>query len=277
MSNFNDYLVDSLAYLPDHRLKESMEYALFNSGKQLRPKLLFTLGEFYKLDEASLYPLASAIEMIHTYSLVHDDLPAMDNDSMRRGKPTVHVAYGEDMAILCGDALLSEAFKQLALYQGSNLALILKAFSDAIGANGMVYGQALDICNLSSDTDLLQLQAIHQSKTGRLIALPLELAALAANEVELAQTWQTIGLKIGLAFQIQDDILDVTSDSQTLGKTIGKDALLDKATYISLLGLEDAKAKAEQLIKEANELLSLVQCDYEPLLSLFDKLINRSK
>ncbi len=230
------------------------------------------------IDEA--LPMAMALEMIHTYSLIHDDLPAMDNDDLRRNMPTNHKVFGEAMAILAGDALLNEAMTLLfktygtKSQKGAQAAVII---SECSGREGMILGQMLDLENEKKKATASELMACHEEKTGKLIAASLEAPALyfGATEEEVKKL-REFGLKLGLAFQIQDDILDETSSQDVLGKTIGKDEKSGKTTYVSLYGLEKSKEMAEQVTKEAIELLESIQRDTEELEEITLKLLTRN-
>lgn len=277
MEQFNHYFDQALHHLPDSKLKEAMQYALHGGGKRLRVQLLLEAARAYQIPIEPVFPLACALEMIHTYSLVHDDLPAMDDDCLRRGRPTVHIKYDEATAILVGDALLSEAFYQISLYKGPHLQKILTHFASYIGANGMVLGQVYDLEGEGKSLNLNELKRIHYYKTGKLIALPLMLAGYAANHEEDLPHLEQIGMKLGLAFQIQDDILDVTSNSEVLGKTIGKDQLQEKSTYVRLLGLEHAKNQAELLLEEVLQEVDKLKVEPIYLTGIITQFVRREK
>ena len=236
-------------------LSEPGRHATSNGGKQVRPTLYFAASRaVVGLDEPSSLP-ALAVELIHTYSLIHDDLPAMDDDDMRRGIPSLHKAYDEATAILVGDGLQARAFELLAdapeLTDAQKVRMI-KALAQSAGMGGMVGGQYIDIQATGSDMNLVELREMHSLKTGALIQASLALGGIAANasEEQLAAL-DEYGTHIGLAFQVVDDILDVEGDTATLGKTQGKDAEANKPTYVKLLGLEGAKAEAQRLLDAA--------------------------
>ncbi|MGK0673081.1 MAG: farnesyl diphosphate synthase [Halothiobacillaceae bacterium] len=240
---------------PLARLVEAMRYALLGPGKRVRPFLVYASGELADADAATLDAPACALEMIHAYSLVHDDLPAMDDDDLRRGRPTCHRAYDEATAILVGDALQTRAFELLAeapgLTEKTRIAMIT-TLARAAGHQGMVGGQAIDLAVIGQQPGLASLERMHRMKTGALIEAGVVLGALAGNADEaILQRLRGYARAIGLAFQVRDDILDVTADSQTLGKTQGKDVARDKPTYVSLLGLDAAQALAVELCDEA--------------------------
>lgn len=238
------------------RLFEACDYSLMNGGKRVRAALVYATAEALStsVSERALDICACAMEMIHAYSLVHDDLPAMDNDDLRRGKPTCHIAYDEATAILVGDGLQSRAFELLAslpLPAERSLAMI-KVLAAASGPRGMVGGQAIDLAAINHHIDLKQLQTMHQLKTGALIRAAISLGAIAAEADDSQQRKLDVyGAAIGLAFQVQDDIIDIESSTETLGKTQGADAALNKPTFPAFLGLDGAKQLARQLHGEA--------------------------
>lgn len=230
-------------------LNTAMRYAVFNGGKRIRPALVYATGELLNAPVATLDYAACALELIHSYSLVHDDLPAMDNDVLRRGKPTCHIAYGEATAILVGDALQSLAFECLA---NTNLTMV-KELARACGAQGMAGGQQIDIINVGQSIDLTLLKQMHEYKTGALIVAAVRLGALASPQVTPDQllALTKYAQNIGLAFQIFDDILDAQSTTAQLGKTAGSDQAHNKPTYVSLLGLPAATDYAKELYEQA--------------------------
>jgi len=264
----------------DARLAQAMQYGLLNGGKRLRPFLAYAtasaLGGSWSQADAS----ACALEMVHSYSLVHDDLPAMDDDDLRRGKPTCHIAFDEATAILAGDGLLTAAFEVLAnspVSDGQRLQLI-RILSRSAGAAGMVAGQAIDLSHVGQAMTLEQLENMHRHKTGALILAAVEMGAYSV-EAELSAAVRQ-GLRhyaeaIGLAFQVQDDILDIESDTATLGKTQGADVALNKPTYPALLGLDGAKAKARELVAEAQQALQVLPGDQSVLRGLAQYIIER--
>lgn len=279
MPDFESYLSHCLDTVEHSRVREAMQYSLMAGGKRVRPKLLLAVLRAYACDKTLGYPVAAAIEMIHTYSLIHDDLPAMDNDTLRRGMPTCHVKFGEDVAILAGDALLTQAFKTAAGCACSNdvLVEILKLLSDFSGANGMILGQIKDLeGEANPKIDHAGLQDIHYYKTGRLLSLPLVCAALLAGHTDDLPVWERIGADIGLSFQIQDDILDVTSTVEELGKNINSDAENEKTTYVTLMGIEAAQKEADVYYQRAITQLETLQLDAAPVRKLFDQLMKRT-
>jgi farnesyl diphosphate synthase len=245
------------------RLHAAQRYAVLGGGKRLRPLLVYCSGEALGIPASVLDTPAAAVELIHSYSLVHDDLPAMDNDDLRRGRPTTHRAFDEATAILAGDALQVLAFSLLARDRtagvGSEARLqMIQVLADASGTAGMAGGQALDLSAVGRDIHLDELEAMHRLKTGALIRASVLMAAACAPDLTPAQ-WDALDAysrDIGLAFQIQDDILDVEGSVEALGKTVGADAARAKPTYPSVLGLEGAKKRARELERRACARLS---------------------
>jgi len=239
-------------------IHQAMRYSVFAGGKRLRPILAIATGEIFGVDELELLPPACALEMIHTYSLIHDDLPSMDNDTLRRGRATCHVVFGEAMAILAGDALLTQAFRTLADHGSADDAIRVRVISEVAQSAGtvgaLIGGQVLDIQSEGKPVDDAQLEQIHCAKTGALIRCAVRMGAIIgrATERELAQLTE-YGQKAGLAFQVADDLLDATASSAELGKTAGKDVAEQKATYTALYGIEGARARAAELCHDAIE------------------------
>ena len=242
--------------LPDDgsRLVSAMRYALLGGGKRLRAVLIHAVARDFALPAENISAAACAVEAIHAYSLIHDDLPAMDDDDLRRGKPSCHKAYDEATAILAGDALNTLAFAWLAdspCHADIRLAQ-LQTLAEAAGYRGMVGGQSLDMAYTGKAADLATLQGIHHGKTGALLAACLHLGAQAAPDYEAHRaTLEIIGSHLGLLYQIRDDILDATADSAALGKTAGKDHAQNKSTYVTLLGLDESRAQAAQHYQQA--------------------------
>ena len=238
---------------PPQRLHEAMRYAVLTEGKRVRPILVLATGEALRGEDAHLAPPACAVELVHAYSLVHDDLPAMDDDDLRRGAPTCHRAFGEAVALLAGDALQTLAFEVLAASPAPCRGELLRVLARAIGSQGMAGGQAVDLESVGRMLTLDQLESMHLRKTGALIRASVRLGALSAgshDEPVLARL-DEYARCIGLAFQIRDDILDVESDTETLGKSQGADIALEKPTYPAILGLEASKALARALHERA--------------------------
>tara|TARA_R110001592_G_scaffold66438_14_gene204054 strand:- start:2753 stop:3598 length:846 start_codon:yes stop_codon:yes gene_type:complete len=262
-----------------HTLSEASLYSLLNGGKRVRATLVYAVAQALGSNIEGLDDIACAIEMVHAYSLVHDDLPAMDNDNLRRGKPTCHIAYDEATAILVGDALQARAFELLANLPGeqdsTKLALI-RQLSAAAGPRGMVGGQAIDLAAINQQLDLSALQTMHQLKTGALIRVALSMTAswcqaLPDQIIKLDE----YGKAIGLSFQVQDDIIDIESNTETLGKTQGADQALNKPTFPALLGLDGAKALAAELHQRALTALSDFDERADPLRALSHYIIDR--
>jgi len=260
---------------------ESMRYSLMAGGKRVRPMLCFAATEMFggSLDAAK--PAAVALEMIHTMSLIHDDLPAMDDDDLRRGKPTNHVLYGDDVAILAGDAMLSESFAHVARetkgVPAERVVRVLGILGDSVGALGLAGGQVLDLKSEGKpDVGIDTLEWIHTHKTAALLKAAVCCGAVLAGATdEQIDKCETYALKIGLAFQVADDILDIEASSEELGKTAGKDEAVDKTTYPKLLGLERSKEMAQELVDEAKAALAEFGDAAAPLNGLADYIIQR--
>ena len=263
-------------------LADAMRYGILLGGKRLRPFLLYACGRMLQADLHSLDYAAAAVEAIHSYSLIHDDLPAMDDDTLRRGQKTCHIEFDEATAILAGDALQAFAFECLSevphIKAEQKIALV-KTLALASGGQGMCLGQSLDLVAEQSAVDLDFLQRIHRNKTGALITAAMEMGFLCSpyyQDQKLQHRLIRYAQAIGLAFQVQDDILDITADSTTLGKNAGSDLALDKSTYPKLLGLDGAKRKAEQLVAEAKAELQDLDFNIEPLMQLADYVVQRN-
>jgi len=266
------------------RLIEAMRYSALGGGKRLRPTLVYTAGVALGASLEYLDDPAAAVELIHVYSLIHDDLPAMDDDDLRRGRPSCHKAFDEATAILAGDALQAVAFEHLAgpADQSPEEAVrrltMVRLLAGGIGTAGMAGGQAIDLESVGRKLDVPALQRMHRLKTGALIETSVLLGAAAAGVLS-GPTWQALhefGASIGLAFQIQDDILDVTGTTDTIGKIAGADAAHDKPTYTSLMGLEGAKAAAEAQRVRAHAALAPLGAAGKGLAALADFVIGRA-
>lgn len=257
-------------------LADAMRHATLDGGKRMRPLLVYAAGTMLGADPAALDAPAAAIELIHAYSLVHDDLPAMDNDALRRGKPTVHVAFGEANAILAGDALLTLAFEVLAESPSSPATVVsmVQELARAAGMQGMVAGQAIDLAAVgrtvaAQPMDVEQLRRMHGAKTGALIRCAVRLGALASDaDAETLEQLDAFASALGLAFQIRDDILDVEGDPQLIGKTVGKDAANHKPTYPALLGMDASHQLLEQLVQQMHHALDRIPADTRMLAEL---------
>lgn len=244
------------------RLHEAMRYSVLDGGKRVRPLLAYAAGELADAPRDRVEVAAAAVELIHAYSLVHDDMPCMDDDVLRRGKPTCHVEYDEATALLVGDALQSLAFQLLSEHRLNDDASVqlrmVKLLAVASGSRGMAGGQAIDLSSVGKQLTLPELEQMHIHKTGALIRAAIQLGASCGNGLSDVQLERLdhFGKLIGLAFQVVDDVLDCEADTATLGKTAGKDADNDKPTYVSLLGLSGAKEMAQRLHGEALDALS---------------------
>lgn len=260
-------------------IKESMLYSLNAGGKRLRPMLLLAVLHSYGKEEKIGYPVACAVELIHTYSLIHDDLPCMDNDDFRRGKPTNHKVYGEAIAVLAGDGLLTESFRLIAdaeeLSDRVKLTLISE-LSKAAGAEGMVGGQVADMEGENKQLTLKQLEYIHEHKTAKLLAFSIIAGAIIAEaSIEEINKLKEFAYHIGIAFQIKDDILDVEGDEEKIGKPVGSDEENKKTTYLSVLSLEGAKKKLSEHIETSKAILQTCSINNELLLSFCDLIGER--
>ncbi|MAZ87433.1 MAG: (2E,6E)-farnesyl diphosphate synthase [Cellvibrionaceae bacterium] len=266
----------------DERLMQAMQYSLLSGGKRIRPILAYASAQAVAELSAAVDRVGCAVEAIHAYSLIHDDLPAMDDDDLRRGQPTCHIAFDEASAILAGDALQTLAFEQLASapnISDSTRIELIQELASASGAAGMVGGQAIDLASVNQQPSLQQLQQMHSLKTGALIRASVRMGAIATGAAS-PQQLQALSLyadAIGLAFQVQDDILDVIADTETLGKQQGADIALNKPTYVSLLGLEQAQQKAQQLHQTALDALAGFDQKADILRALASYIIEREK
>lgn len=267
--------------IADERLEAAMKHGLLNGGKRVRPFLAYASAEAVGGHWDAVDPVAVAMEMIHSYSLVHDDLPAMDDDDLRRGMPTCHIAFDEATAILAGDALQTAAFEHLsssALYSPEQALELIRMLARGAGAGGMVAGQCIDLNHVGKHMTLEQLENMHRHKTGALIRKSVLMGAMAASyplDSHVAEALTEYANAVGLAFQVQDDILDIEADTETLGKTQGADEALNKPTYPALLGLEGARKKAADLCQQAHTALERVPGDTSLLKQLADYIINR--
>ncbi|SCX00089.1 geranylgeranyl diphosphate synthase, type II [Ruminococcaceae bacterium P7] len=275
--------------LPDKNCREgvlidAMRYSLEAGGKRVRPRLVLEFARLCGGSEEAALPFACAVEMIHTYSLIHDDLPCMDDDDLRRGKPSNHKVYGEDIALLAGDALLTLAFETLADDKTAELAgdracrLAAKTLARYAGAVGMVGGQVIDLKSENTNAPLEVLREMDEKKTACLIQAACELGCIAANAgADKRRAAALYGESIGVAFQIQDDILDQTSSNEELGKPVGSDNENSKSTYVSLLGIEKCRALVDELTNQAIEALSAFDADTEALRDYALALAKRNK
>ena len=262
-------------------LGDAMRYAVLDGGKRLRPLLVMAASEAVHGNPAAALRAACAVELIHAYSLVHDDMPCMDNDVLRRGKPTVHVKYGQAQALLAGDALQALAF-ELLTPEGDDVpavqqATLCRLLARAAGHEGMAGGQAIDLASIGRNLSEDELRQMHRLKTGALLQGRVMMgAACGVPDPRAREALSTYGAAMGLAFQVVDDVLDVTADSSSLGKTAGKDAAHDKPTYVSLLGLDRSRAYAQELFQQATgALASSGLADTRALLALAGIVVNR--
>nr|WP_314630667.1 farnesyl diphosphate synthase [uncultured Noviherbaspirillum sp.] len=261
------------------RLHDAMRYAVLDGGKRVRPLLVYAAGELHGAERPTLARAAAAVEMIHAYSLVHDDMPCMDDDALRRGKPTVHVKYDEATALLVGDALQSQAFLVLAESGGdaARTVQMLRVLAAASGSAGMCGGQAIDLASVGITLSLAELEQMHRLKTGALLRASVMLGALCGKTPDANETaaLDAYAAAVGLAFQVVDDVLDATADTTTLGKTAGKDAVDQKPTYVSILGLEESRALAQKLREDAHRALLPFGDNAQRLRELADLIVQR--
>ncbi len=276
------YLAEEVAYSAP--LHKAMRYSLFAGGKRIRPILCIAAFEAAGGKGAGILPFACALEFIHTYSLIHDDLPAMDDDDFRRGKPTCHKVFGEAVAILAGDALLTESFRLLTdrsawgqdSVDASVVLDIVSTVARASGASGLVAGQVVDVECEGKPVDVPTLQYIHNHKTGALILASVQIGAiLAGARREKLSPFSRYGESVGLAFQIADDILNVEGEAGLLGKKTGSDGSRGKATYPSLFGLEESKRKANELVRSAVQALDTLGSEADPLRQIAEFIVRR--
>lgn len=290
LSRYQEQVVSALDYWlpaadkePEH-LHQAMRYAVLGEGKRIRPVLVYASGEAFGVDNKALDGCASSVEMIHAYSLAHDDLPAMDDDDLRRGRPTLHKQFDEATAILAGDALQALAFQVLAndpaiMVDADQRLKMINTLAQASGSVGMAGGQAIDLASVGLALDLEQLENMHMHKTGALIRASVELGALCSRELDeerfaLVSRYADC---IGLAFQVHDDILDIESDTETLGKPQGSDLARNKPTYPNLLGLEGARETASRLHGEAVACLESFDERADTLRMIADYIVKRNK
>lgn len=265
---------------PEARLMSAMRYAALGGGKRLRPFLVLETGRIFGVDERCLLRVGAALECIHTYSLIHDDLPCMDDDDLRRGRPTVHIAYDEATAILAGDALLTIAFEILADDQTHadpkiRIALVAR-LAEAAGARGMVGGQMMDMIAQELGDDIAAVTRMQRLKTGALIIYAVDMGAMMGRASDEARSALTAyAHDLGLAFQITDDLLDAEGDLETVGKAVGKDNVKGKATFVSLLGLEGAKQRVQILGEQAKQHIAIFGERARYLNKFVDSIIDR--
>ena len=282
LSEFEEYLISYTDKLKTNPaiLGESMAYSLLNGGKRIRPVLALATADALGVDKNEILPFALALEMIHTYSLIHDDLPAMDNDDFRRGKPSNHKQFGEANAILAGDALLNEAYSLcfVECLKGERQVLASAFLNGCAGANGMIAGQSADLLFSTSDKEPSEedLSYIYEQKTGKLLLAPVVMASILSGNKDCILLEQ-FGKLLGKLFQMTDDILDVTGNFETVGKTIGKDEKENKLTCVRLYGLEGAKVRADMCAKDCHTILEGINGETAFLGELIDYILNRSR
>ena len=260
-------------------IHKAMRYSLFAGGKRLRPILCLAAAEACGGKIETALPLACAVECIHTYSLIHDDLPSMDNDDLRRGRPTCHKVFGDGIAVLAGDALLTIAFEIVSRAKDSrryDMSILLREIAVAAGSQKLIAGQVADLEAEGHKTDRAQLRYIHENKTAAILTTSVRLGAMSANaSMKQLAAMTRFGRALGLAFQVIDDILDVTQTSEKLGKSAGKDLTAKKATYPSVLGLDQSRVEARKLTRQAHNSLSIFGAKAEALHALSNYLLER--
>ncbi len=286
---FNDYVSTFEAYVTEYAdklktfpevLGESMRYSLLNGGKRVRPVLALACADILGVDKREVLPFALALEMIHTYSLVHDDLPAMDNDDFRRGKPSSHKAFGEANAILAGDALLNEAYSVCLLQciKGEKYAVASSFLNECAGIYGMIAGQSADLYYTRNRTEINEknLKYVYEHKTGKLLLAPIAIASILGDNKYYIEL-ERFGKLLGELFQMTDDILDVTGDFSALGKSVGKDDKEEKLTCVRVYGVEVAKIRADMCAQDCHTVLESIDADVTFLHDLVDFVLNRTK
>lgn len=273
----NDALKKYVLSINNPPLRDAIKYSLLAGGKRIRPILFLEVIKSYGLNPLDYLDIAISLELIHTYSLIHDDLPSMDNDSIRRGKPTLHIAYGESTAILAGDALLTDSFRLISssLILDSNIKTkLIEVLSEKTGSNGMIMGQMLDLASEGVELSLFDLDQMYEKKTSNLIVASLVMGAIVSNEKN-TQLWSNLGFILGLLFQIQDDVLEETLSVDIIGKT-KSDTIRKKPTYVSILGLNETKMHILKLENEITKIINKLKLFDSSLYQLILKIINRS-
>ena len=273
----NDALEKYVLSINNPSLRDAIKYSLLAGGKRIRPILFLEVIKSYGLNHLDYIDIAISLELIHTYSLIHDDLPSMDNDSIRRGKPTLHIAYGESTAILAGDALLTDSFRLISssLILNSNIKTkLIEVLSEKTGSNGMIMGQMLDLASEGVELPLFDLDQMYEKKTSNLIVASLVMGAIVSDEKN-TQLWSNLGFTLGLLFQIQDDVLEETFSVDIIGKT-KSDTIRKKPTYVSILGLNETKMHILKLEKEITKIINKLKLFDSSLYQLILKIINRS-
>jgi geranylgeranyl diphosphate synthase type II len=275
-----EFYIQDYKTIPDI-LRKSIRYSMKNSGKRFRPVLCLLTANSLNCSYEKVLPTACAIEFIHTYSLIHDDLPSIDNDDLRRGKPTCHKIFGEDIAILTGDALFAEAFNIILKYQDAEdkkKLEVLSEIGEASGALGMVAGQIVDVYFTGKEITKQKLIYMHNNKTGKLITASVRCGAIISGvSQDYLERFTKYSQNIGLAFQITDDILDIVSSSNIIGKTAGKDLIQNKNTFPSMYGIEKSRKIAEEKVEQAIEIIKSMDIDYQWLIKIAKFLLLRKK
>lgn len=277
-TQIDETLKDFLSIYEDSPTKEAVEYSLLSGGKRVRPLLLLSLLKDYKEDPALGFDVAMALELIQTYSLVHDDLPAMDDDDFRRGQPANHIVYGEATALLAGDAMLTSAFEVIATsnYSPEVKVDLISLFAQRAGLNGMILGQTLDLQFIEKPTDKLNdLLKMYDLKTGALLATALEAAAILVNKQKDRESLRKIGYMCGRAFQVQDDIFDATKTKEELGKSVGSDEAMHKVTALTFMSLEEATTFVASTYGEIRQHLSKLKLDNGEVYEMIEYLMSR--
>ncbi len=277
--NFEDVLENALNQVTDSRVRDAMRYSLMAGGKRIRPTLMYETVKGYGCDPALADHFAAALEMIHTYSLIHDDLPAMDNDDLRRGLPTCHKQFDEATAILAGDALLTYAFREAAKTDAPAEAVLegIRILADMAGPDGMVLGQCLDLAEERGETGWEDLKKVQKYKTGCLLSAPLMIGAVLSGHPETIEAWHEVGDMIGLAFQVQDDVLDATMTAEELGKS-NSDERNQKVTAVSLFGIQGAEQIMNDLYeKSCEKIRNFGEFDAESIILILKGIQIRSK
>ena len=273
----NDALKKYVLSINNPSLRDAIKYSLLAGGKRIRPILFLEVIKSYGLNPLDYLDIAISLELIHTYSLIHDDLPSMDNDSIRRGKPTLHIAYGESTAILAGDALLTDSFRLISssLILDSNIKIkLIEVLSEKTGSNGMIMGQMLDLASEGVELPLFDLDQMYEKKTSNLIVASLVMGAIVSDEKN-TQLWSNLGFILGLLFQIQDDVLEETLSVDIIGKT-KSDTIRKKPTYVSILGLNETKMHILKLENEITKIINKLKLFDSSLYQIILKIINRS-
>lgn len=275
-----DFYLQDYKTIPDV-LRKSIKYSIKNSGKRFRPVLCLLTAKSLNCSYEKVLPAACAIEFIHTYSLIHDDLPSIDNDDLRRGKPTCHKIFGEDIAILTGDALFAEAFNIILKHQDAEdkkKLEVLSEIGEASGALGMVAGQIVDVYFTGKEITKQKLIYMHNNKTGKLITASVRCGAIISGvSQDYLERFTKYSQNIGLAFQITDDILDIVSSSDLIGKTAGKDLIQNKNTFPSMYGIEKSRKIAEEKVEQAIDIIRSMDIDYQWLIKIAKFLLLRKK